>query len=840
MAAQAGRFIGRNPRWRSLLRESALPLAVVLLAALAAPAVVHLAVAVRRSEKLYASGLNCMKLYGQLRYGTEESRRRFLCALLVQDPNARARSIPPIRQADQGVSLTAGKALFLGLNPAANAAIPQFAAEWEDYTEVRDDMLALALQARTAEAVKMEAELGAPAFEQAQGTMARVEPLLDAYLSREKDAVRAAFARAAADLAALLLTMSCFMSALVWADRKRRGLLVSLEESNEALRAEQETERQHIRILELIGSKEPLETVLDAVVAALHRQQPDPATGCAVLAFQGLHPSTLVRGLSAELVLALKRFSIRVAAGGPVDTCKEELREAVRRDGFPECRFAPVRLRGTEDVGWIVVCQKRPPAQAQTASALVHRAQRATALAVENRRLYEQLAQHAHYDALTQLPNRLLFHDRLHQALAHGRRHGTKVAILWLDLDGFKRVNDTLGHRAGDALLRLAAQRLLGCVRETDTLARLGGDEFTVVLKDVRDLAAAILVGEKLLEALSRPFRVSRHELSIGASIGVSIYPDHGDDVTTVVKCADIAMYRAKALGKNRVEAFIPSMADVERERLELEIELRAAIANEEFELYYQPQVDVSGRLTGLEALLRWNRRARGVVSPAEFIPAAEATGLIVPLGAWVLRRACLQCREWMDRGLTVPSVAVNVSAVQLAHSDFAAHVKRCLEETLLAPRQLDLEITESSFLSNTIETSRQIERIRALGVRISIDDFGTGYSSLSYLHRLPVDRLKIDRSFVREIDNASGDTAAVVRAIVAMAHSLDLSVVAEGVETVDQLEAIREAGCDFAQGFYFHRPLPVDATTHLLARSDPTPERLDLEAFQEGVMGRA
>jgi diguanylate cyclase (GGDEF)-like protein len=840
VAGQASRFLRRNPRWLNILRKSVLPVAVALLAGLAVPPVRDLAAATGRAEKLYTSGLSWMK-YGQLQYRTQESRRRFLYALIVGDQSERARCIPPIRQADQRVSLTVGKALFLGLNPAANAAIRQFASEWEDYTSVRDDMLALALQGRTAEAVKLEAESGTPAFDKAQATMARVEPMLDAYLSREKDSVRSAFARAAIGLAALFLAMVCFMTAFVWADRKRRSLLASLEESNEALRTEQETERQHSRILELIGSKEPLETVLDAVVAALHRQQPDPATGCAVLALPGLHLSTLVRGLPEELLPALHRFAARAGAGEPVDTCKDELREAARREGFPECRFAPVRLRGTEDVGWIVLFQKRNPERVQTTSVLIHRAQRAAALAIENRRLYEQLAQQAHFDALTELPNRLLFHDRLHQALAHARRHRTRVAILWLDLDGFKRVNDTLGHRAGDALLRLAAQRLQGCVRETDTLARLGGDEFTVVLKDVRDLAAAIGVAEALLEALRKPFRVARHDLSIGASVGVSIYPDHGEDVTAVVKSADIAMYRAKALGKNRVEAFVPAMADAERERLEMEIELRAALANEEFELYYQPQVDVYGRLTGLEALLRWNSRARGMVSPAEFIPVAEATGMIVPLGAWVVRRACLQCREWMDDGLAVPRIAVNVSAVQLAHSDFALQVKQCLEETHLAPERLELEITESSFLSNSIQTSGQVERIRALGVSISIDDFGTGYSSLSYLHRLPVDRLKIDRSFVREINSGEGDTASVVRAIVAMAHSLDLSVVAEGVETGDQLEAIRLAGCDFAQGFYFHRPLAVPAAAHLLARSGATPERHDLAEFQQqGVMENA
>jgi diguanylate cyclase (GGDEF)-like protein len=834
MSGQTGKSAGQNPPWWQ--RKPVLPIVAVLLAALAVPAVRDIVVTVGRDRQLHASGRDRANLYGQLQSRAQEARRRCLYALIVENSNERAHWVPSIREADQVVSLLAGRAIFRGPDPGSAAVIRQFASQWEDYTAIRDDVLALALEGRTTEAAKMEAESGTPAFEKAQATLANAEPLLNAWLTRQEEATRWALARDAGALAALFLIMIGLMGALLWVDRKGLALLESLEESNDALRAEKETEHQHNRVLELIGGKEPLDTVLDAVVAALHRQQPDPDNGCAVLAFQGTHPTAYVRGVSHPLVAALKRFAVRMAAGEPVDACKDELRELARLDGFPECRFAPVWLRGNEDGGWIVVLQKYPPEHAATDSVLIHRAQRAATLAIENTRLYEQLAQQAHYDALTQLPNRLLFHDRLHQAMAHARRHRSKVAILWLDLDGFKRINDTLGHRSGDALLRLAAQRLQGCVREADTLARLGGDEFTVVLKDVRDLAAARLAAEEFLKVLRQPFRLDSHDLSIGASIGVSVYPDHGEDVTAVVKSADIAMYRAKALGKNRVETFDVSMADAERERLELEIELRAGIASEEFELYYQPQVDLDGRLAGLEALVRWNHKAKGVVSPGWFIPMAETSGLIVPLGAWVLRRACLQCREWMDLGLAVPTLAVNVSTVQLTQSEFAAYVKQCLDEVHLAPEHLELEITESSFLSDAVETNQQIERIRALGVNISIDDFGTGYSSLSYLHRLPVDRLKIDRSFVRDINNVSAGTASVVRAIVVMAHSLDLSVVAEGVESAEQLEAIREAGCDFAQGFYFYRPLPVDVTARLLASSEAAPARRDIEAFQEGV----
>jgi diguanylate cyclase (GGDEF)-like protein len=820
------------------------------MAAMAMPPVWELVVTLPREEKLHARGLSWTTLYGQVQRRTEESRRSFLYALILAAPHDRdphksspdemARWIPTLRQADLDVSLSVGKAIFLSPNPHGNATLRQFESEWEDYTAVRDDVLALALQGRIAEATNLEAESGTLAFAQAETTLARVEPLLDGWLNERCDAMHWARVRAIIGLAALLLAVICLAGVFLWADRTRRTLLLSLEENNSALHAEKEMETQHNRVLELIGTKESLETVLDAVAVALHRQQPDPENGCAVLAFQGMQLSVQVRGLPDDLIAALKQFAIRVAGGEPVDECKETLRQAARQDGFEDCRFAPVWPNGTEDGGWILVFQKQPAEPLKAASMLILRAQRAAALAIENRRLYEQLTQQAHYDALTQLPNRLLFHDRLHQALSHGRRHRTKVAILWLDLDGFKRVNDTLGHRAGDALLRLVAERLQSCMRETDTLARPGGDEFTVVLKDLREMSAAIGVAEKLLDALRQPFHVARRDLSIGASIGVSIFPDHGEDVTAVVKSADIALYRAKSLGRNRVEVFSPDMADVERQRLELEIELRAAIANEEFELYYQPQVDLSGRLAGMEALMRWNKRAAGALPPSEFIPAAEANGLIVPLGAWALRRACLQCREWMDRGLAVPPFAVNVSTVQLAQTDFAACVKQCLEEARIEPERLELEITESSFLSDAVESNQQIEHIRALGVRISIDDFGTGYSSLSYLHRLPVDALKIDQSFVRDINNTSGGTASVVRAIVAMAHSLDLSVIAEGVETREQVEAIREAGCDFAQGYYFHRPLTVEATARLLADAGRTPEKRDLEAILKGVMESA
>jgi len=786
----------------------------------------------RRTETAYQEGSGFV---AEIRGAVLENRFAFLRAIADEGHEAQGLAAEPLHRSDRQVESLLRNSSRRLPDGEARAVLQRFVVAWKQHTAVRDSELALAAQQRGDAALKVEVELGAASFEKARSTLEGIGPLLEADLRDAKDAERNRALLDVAGLALLGCVAIAYLLLCLLRARRRLAHLHALEEKNESLRVEAQTEHQHNRVLELISGKEPLDRVLDAVVEALHQQQADQATGCAVVAFRDAVPTAVVRNVSHTLVLALKRYTTRMAAKDPVDVCKNELREAARAEGFEACRFAPVWLRGNEDGGWIVVFHKYETESARV-KVQVHRAQRAATLAIENAKLYEQLVQQAHFDALTELPNRLMFHDRLHDAMAHARRYRTKVAILWLDLDGFKRVNDTLGHRAGDTLLRLASQRLQACVRETDTLARLGGDEFTVVLKDVRDLSAAMAAAEEFLKVLRQPFRLANHDLSIGASIGVSVYPDHGEDVTAVVKSADIAMYRAKALGKNRVEAFDSSMADAERDRLELEIELRAAIEGEEFELYYQPQVDAQGRVGGLEALARWNHRTKGVVSPGWFIPMAETSGLIVSLGAWVLRRACQQCREWMDIGLDVPIVAVNVSAVQLAHADFADHVRQCLAESHLAPAHLELEITESSFVSNAIETSQQIERIRELGVRISIDDFGTGYSSLSYLHRLPVDRLKIDRSFVRDINDASAGTASVVRAIVVMAHSLGLFVVAEGAENEQQAKAIQEAGCDFSQGYYFYRPLTAGATAHLLACPSAGIERHELEAFEDGL----
>jgi len=457
---------------------------------------------------------------------------------------------------------------------------------------------------------------------------------------------------------------------------------------------------------------------------------------------------------------------------------------------------------------------------------------RAMRYAVERHRMLEQLEQArrvehyvATHDVLTQLPNRQLFHDRLSQALADARRNHRKLAVLFLDLDRFKPVNDTLGHAAGDRLLRAVAQRLTGCLRQSDTAARLGGDEFTIILTRVNEPDDAARVAAKILASLSEPFVLDGFELVVTASVGISVFPGDGADNDTLIKNADAAMYRAKANGKNAYQFYLPAMNDKAQERMELERSLRTALDHKQLELYYQPQIDIaSGRIIGMEALARWNHPSLGLVGPERFIPLAEETGLILPLGEWVLRTACSQNRAWQDAGLQPISMAVNISARQLQQS-LVPTIVRILRETRLDAEYLELELTESVVMADADVAIATLRELNRLGVLISIDDFGTGYSSLTYLKRLPLDKLKIDKHFVSTLTTDSNDRA-ITAAIVAMADSLQLKAIAEGVETAEQLEMLRTMHCDKMQGFLFSEPVDAAAATRLLSIQTARPVR--------------
>jgi diguanylate cyclase (GGDEF)-like protein len=433
----------------------------------------------------------------------------------------------------------------------------------------------------------------------------------------------------------------------------------------------------------------------------------------------------------------------------------------------------------------------------------------------------------ATHDLLTRLPNRTLFHETLERSLAEGRRHGTHVAVLFLDLDRFKLANDTFGHAMGDRLLQLVADRLRACVRETDSVARLGGDEFTIVLNNIRETDAIGRLAQKLVTVLSRPFNVDGFEFFLTASIGISVFPGDGSDVDTLVRAADTAMYRAKAGGKNRYEFYLPQMNERMLERMELEQHLRAALDREEFVLHYQPELDLrTGAIIGMEALLRWNHPRLGLLPPSRFIPLAEETGLIVPIGEWVLRTACAQNKRWLDQGLPEMNVAVNISARQFQNQDPLAAVQRALADTGLEPHLLELELTESVLMQDLGHADQALADLKRLGTQISIDDFGTGYSSLAYLTRFPLEKLKIDRMFIQTITMDRQDRA-LASAIIALARSLDLKPLAEGVETAEQLNTLRSLDCESIQGFFFSRPLNAAAATRLLtSRQDRTINR--------------
>ena len=438
------------------------------------------------------------------------------------------------------------------------------------------------------------------------------------------------------------------------------------------------------------------------------------------------------------------------------------------------------------------------------------------------------LAHQAQHDALTDLPNRLLLDDRLTHAIVLGRRHGVKLAVLYLDLDRFKYINDSLGHDVGDRLLRAVAERLSGCVRGSDTVSRHGGDEFVILLSELAEGQDAAISAEKVLQALAKPLLIDGHNLHISASVGIAIFPEDGEDPESLLKHADFAMYHAKECGRNNFQFFREDMNVRAQERQSVEDGLRLALERDEFTLYYQPIVDLwSGAAMGVEALIRWRHPHRGLLIPQQFVPVAEECGLILAMGRWILRAACRQNRAWQDAGLPPMRIAVNVSAAELRHKDFVEGVRTCLTETGLDPQHLELEITETFLMQDSASTALVLQSLKKLGVQIALDDFGTGYSSLSHLKGFPIDTLKIDQAFVSELGTNPND-ASIVRAVIGLGRSLNIRVVAEGVETATQLAQLQEQRCPEGQGYYFSRPVVAEEFPALLRRPVPGFPNLD------------
>jgi diguanylate cyclase (GGDEF)-like protein/PAS domain S-box-containing protein len=509
----------------------------------------------------------------------------------------------------------------------------------------------------------------------------------------------------------------------------------------------------------------PLNDVFQIIDGATHKPSPNPLE----LAIQ----ENKTVGLSANCIL-------------------------VRRDGYEsaiEDSAAPIHDRDGQVTGAVIV---------------FHDVSMARSMVLE----MSHLAQH---DILTDLPNRLMLRDRLTQAISLARRNHNQLAVLFLDLDGFKHINDSLGHSVGDKLLQSVAACLSACVRKSDTVSRQGGDEFVILLPEVKHAADAAISAAKIITELKKAHTLGEHRLRVTVSIGLSTYPDNGEDAETLIKNADTAMYHAKQYGRDNYQFFRPDMSLQAVERQSLEGQLRYALERQELLLHYQPKVNLkTGAITSVEALIRWQHPERGLLLPGQFLTIAEDTGMIVAIGQWVLREACRQTREWLDAGLLAVPVAVNISSLEFRSEHFPEDVQVALKNTCLDPGYLELELTETVLMRHAESTACALEQLKAIGVRLAIDDFGTGYSSLSYLTRFPIDSLKLDQSFVHEII-ASSDDAIVVGAVISMGKSLKHRVIAEGVETLEQLTFLQAQGCDEGQGYYFSRPVVAQQFAKLL-----------------------
>lgn len=506
-------------------------------------------------------------------------------------------------------------------------------------------------------------------------------------------------------------------------------------------------------------------------------------------------------------------------------------RELMSEQGVQPCFAVSIQSSTRHLLGLIVAHYRKTSDQPPHDLDLIRVATNLTSIAIERRQAEARLQVLAHYDALTLLPNRILFRDRLNHALAHAERQRSQVAVMFIDLDRFKTINDTLGHDAGDVLLREVSARLRQCVREEDTVARLGGDEFTVILEQIKKVEDAAVVASKIVEALAPPIMLSGQEAFVTPSIGVTIYPADSDNFENLLKNADTAMYRAKAEGGNGYRFFAPEMNTLAAGRLQMESGLRRALEREEFVVYYQPKVDLSSNaIIGAEALLRWNHPDWGLVSPGAFIPILEETGLIDGVGEWVMKTVCVQAKAWQDAAMPPLSIAVNLSGRQLQRNNLVTTIARILDETGLNPDFLELEVTESMLMHDPEYAADMLSQIRAKGVvNIDVDDFGTGYSSLSYLKRFPIDALKLDKSFVDGLPDDEDDIA-ISRAVIALAHSLKLRVIAEGVETKEQLAFLHDNGCDVIQGYLVSPAVPAEAFAQLVRERHQMTQRPALD----------
>ena len=595
--------------------------------------------------------------------------------------------------------------------------------------------------------------------------------------------------------------------------RRERTLGAAVIEKTADLDRERQSQRERNRILEMLVSNEPIGKVLDAVLRSVRSQCPDAmgaivlkrGDGCHVAAALDL-PGEWLAALRAPQAVPFEVWRMPLESQHPSRDAAWKLFASQLKVPAPAAVFSRPICTVEGQPGAILLFYREGARAGESDTRAAETGERMAGLAIEQGRLHDGLHFQAHHDVLTGLPNRSVFRGHLDDSLREAEVLGGRLAVLLVDLDRFKRVNDAFSHRVGDLFLCEMASRIEKNLRSTDAVARMGGDEFIIVANGA-DSNEAAEIAARILNAIRQPLLIEGHEIGGSASIGIALFPDDGPDAETLQRASEAAMYCAKDLGRDRAETF--STRNEALDRVRMDETLRIALREGYFVVHYQPKVGTDGKLAGFEALVRMNHPVHGPVPPMSFIPAAESNGLIVPLGAWVLDEACRQIAAWESRGLNPVSVAVNVSPVQICRADFAKSVEACLARHGVAASSLELELTESLLINAKGEAQEQLRALRTLGVKLSIDDFGTGYSSLSYLHRLPVDAIKLDKSFVQSVDT---DRLArrLVQAMIDVAQGLGLSVVAEGVETEGQRDALVAAGCTLMQGFLFARPQPA------------------------------
>lgn len=576
-------------------------------------------------------------------------------------------------------------------------------------------------------------------------------------------------------------------------DTQQSGILITLHDISRHKRAEQALRLSEERYRMLVEHQS------DLVV----RVDPDGKLQFASPSF------CMMFGIDEEQLVGRELCPIINTSG------KGMMQEAMKRlDCHPKPCYYEINSQTLDGPRWIGWAMKGVVDEKGRIEAIVGIGRDIT----DRKKAEQEILQLAHYDPLTGLPNRSLFHDRLSQAISLASRNDSSLAVLFLDLDRFKHVNDAFGHQIGDLLLQEVSRRLSSCVRATDTVARIGGDEFVIILSNLAKCSQVGSVASKIISTMSHPFQLGGHELYSGVSIGIALYPSDGTDVDSLLKHADIAMYQAKESGRGTFKFFSPDHNEKMVHRMQLEQALRRAIEHQELFLDYQPQIDsATGTITGVEALVRWNHPQLGLLQPGVFITIAEDTGLIIPLGEWVLRTACRQARVWQRAGHRQLRMAVNISPRQFQQRGMMPMIDEILQETGCDPANLELELTETTLMDKPEEAAALLKALKRRGISLAIDDFGTGYSSLSHLKHFPIDRLKIDRSFINDLTRSPED-GAIVEAIIAMAHRLHLEAVAEGVEHADQCTLLQNWGCTTSQGFLFSHPLPAQAVTTLLA----------------------